>query len=98
MDTTANKNGRITPKGMITEYAIPTPASFPRAITAGPDGNVWFVEHDAHNIARVTPMGMITEFGIPSGARPFAIAAGPPRNLCVTAPGSFNAIGPCAPT
>jgi hypothetical protein len=59
---------------------------------------VWFVEHDAHNIARVTPMGMITEFGIPSGGRPFAIAAGSDGNVWFSEPGSFNAIGRCTPS
>lgn len=36
----ANKIGRITPAGAITEY--PGPLS-PTAITDGPDGNVWFM-------------------------------------------------------
>ena len=36
--------GRITPAGVITEFAIPTPFAGPNRITAGPLGNVWFTE------------------------------------------------------
>ena len=28
----------------ITEYPVPTAASWPYGIAAGPDGNVWFTE------------------------------------------------------
>jgi DNA-binding beta-propeller fold protein YncE len=92
-----NKIGRITPAGMATEFAIPTPASDPRAITAGPDGNLWFTEHDAHAIARITPMGIVTEFGIPSGGRPTGIVNGPDGNLWFIEPGATNAVGRITP-
>jgi virginiamycin B lyase len=36
--------GRITTKGVVTEFALPTKDSFPAAITAGPDGNLYFAE------------------------------------------------------
>jgi hypothetical protein len=39
-----NKIGKITPKGIVTEFPVPTKASGPWGITAGPDGNVWFTE------------------------------------------------------
>src|SRR3954452_21393939 len=35
---------KITPGGAITEYPLPTDASYPGPITAGPNGNVWFAE------------------------------------------------------
>ena len=41
---TANKIGRITPTGTITEYPLPTAYSGPGGIAAGPDGNLWFTE------------------------------------------------------
>src|SRR5260370_125325 len=43
-DCAANKTGRTTTAGVITEFPIPTANSQPRAITAGPDGALWFTE------------------------------------------------------
>ena len=40
----ANKIGRITPDGTISEFIIPTNSTYPNGITSGPDGNVWFAE------------------------------------------------------
>ena len=39
---TGNRIGRITPRGELAEFAIPTPSSQPRAIALGADGNIWF--------------------------------------------------------
>lgn len=39
-----SKIGRIATDGALTEFAIPTSNSGPKGITAGPDGNLWFVE------------------------------------------------------
>jgi hypothetical protein len=49
----ANKIGRITTSGEITELAIPTANSGVSDITTGPDGNVWFAEADARKLGRV---------------------------------------------
>jgi streptogramin lyase len=38
------KIGRISTSGVITEYPLPDPMSIPSAITAGPDGALWFIE------------------------------------------------------
>src|SRR5260370_32031063 len=84
-------------RGAVTGWHIPPRWRFPTAITTGPDGNLWFTEHDAHNIGRITPAGAITEFGIPSGGRPYAITAGPDGNLWFTEPGFYNAIGRSTP-
>jgi len=46
----------------------------PVAITAGPDGNLWFTEH-AGGVGRITPAGVVTEFAAPGPL--LAIAAGP---------------------
>jgi len=61
----AGKIGRITPDGVITEFAIPTPNSGPRALAAGPDGNLWFSEFNTSRIGRITPKGEVTEFDLP---------------------------------
>jgi virginiamycin B lyase len=83
-DYRANKIGRITFDGQITEFPIPTPYSSPIGITAGPDGNMWFTEASASKIGRITPNGQITEFATPDFAYPLNITAGPDGNLWFT--------------
>ena len=39
-----NRIGRITPAGVVTEFAAGITAGAARGITAGPDGNLWFTE------------------------------------------------------
>jgi streptogramin lyase len=74
--------GRITPRGEIAEFPIPTPNSQPRAIALGADGNIWVGMFAAGKIARVTPAGAITEFTIPPpDSGPRALAAGPDGNI-----------------
>lgn len=61
------------------------------AITAGPDGNVWFTEHQANGVAgigRITPSGRIAQFVVPTTPKgaavpeiSTAIAPGPDDNL-----------------
>src|SRR5581483_11856976 len=70
------------------EFPLPSPFSFPRAITAGPDGNVWFVEQNTGRIGRITPAGVIPEFTLPpppaDPLTPRDITAGPDGNLWFT--------------
>jgi streptogramin lyase len=75
----ADRIGRITPDGAITEFSAgitPSPAqglpgphqyqpASPTQITQGPDGNLWFVEQGANRVGRITPEGVITEFPVP---------------------------------
>src|SRR5262249_11211114 len=44
--------GRITPAGEITEFTVPS-TGLEGAITAGPDGNIWFAEFNG--IVRLRP-------------------------------------------
>lgn len=55
----------MTSGGFITEYSIPTAASFPYGIAVGPDDNIWFTEAAGNKIARVVAPGVFTEFPIP---------------------------------
>ena len=61
------------------------------AITAGPDGNMWFTDNGNGAIGRIAPDGTTTMFpvaavaGSPSGSGLFAITAGPDGNLWFTA-------------
>ena len=83
------------PVGAISEFPIPTGSREGQGITAGPDGNVWFVERNSNSyaapiskIGRITPSGTVREFPLPtlesevgktSGVR--EITAGPDGNL-----------------
>jgi streptogramin lyase len=94
--TFVNNVDRITTAGVITEFPIPTTGSTlctsgfplgtcPEGITAGPDGNLWFVEAGGNNVGRITPAGVITEFPIPTvGSSPGGITAGPDGSLWFT--------------
>jgi streptogramin lyase len=81
--------------------------SVPLAITAGPDGNLWFVEDGSYKIGRITPGGTITEFPVSTGGSlglatgdflhgPGGITAGPDGNLWFTGL-TLNAIGRITP-
>jgi streptogramin lyase len=54
VEQNANKIGRISTDGVITEYPIPTISSSPCCIVAGPDGALWFAESNGNNIGRIT--------------------------------------------
>jgi streptogramin lyase len=82
----------------IEEFAIPTAASQPTGIAAGPDGNLWFTEKAANKIGRITPGGTFTEFAIPTASsEATAIAAGPDGNLWFTE-SAANQIGRLTPS
>jgi uncharacterized protein (TIGR03437 family) len=81
------KIGRITTAGVITEYTLPDPNSIPSAITAGPDGALWFIESGNSKIGRITTSGAVTEIPLPASVVPYGaygIAAGPDGALWFT--------------
>jgi streptogramin lyase len=81
----ANKIGRITPSGAVTEFALPTSASGPLGIAVGSDGALWFTENNAFQIGRITTAGAVTEFRLPAtGYKPVSITAGPDGALWFT--------------
>lgn len=81
-----NKIGRVSLRGELTQFDIPTGDSTPSGITRGPDGNVWFTELTGGKVGKITRTGAITEFPLPSGgeAGPDQITSGPDRNLWVS--------------
>jgi streptogramin lyase len=79
------------------EFPIPTPGAYATSIAKGPDGNLWFTEHDAHKIGRITPAGVVTEFQVGSGGNPGSIVAGADGNLWFTEAGGANAVGRVTP-
>jgi len=67
----------------ITEYPIGSGLHLPAAITAGPDGAVWFADDYGNKIGRITPNGTVTEYALPGcssypgACGPLALTAGP---------------------
>ncbi len=68
----------IPVQGSITEYPVPTAASEPWGIAAGPDGAIWFTEFAGNKIGRITTAGVVTEYPVPTASsQPNSITAGP---------------------
>ena len=85
--------------GKITEFPFPT-KSAPIAITAGPDGALWFTEftNGAGAIGRITPNGRFTVFPFPTASAGVSgITAGPDGNLRFVF-SSVNQIGRITPS
>jgi streptogramin lyase len=77
----ARKVARITPAGVVTEFALPQNDDV-EAIVTGPDKNLWFTEPGANKIGRMTTGGLVTDFPIHgSDPSPRGIAVGPDGNL-----------------
>src|SRR4051812_31795347 len=95
--------GRITPLGVVTEFKAGVTPGFtagaqPWAITAGPDGNLWYTDLNLGRIGRITPAGVVTEFntGLSNGAQLYGISAGPDGNVWFT-DSNFVQIGTITP-
>jgi virginiamycin B lyase len=67
-------------------FAIPTAAAGPVGIAAGPDGNLWFTEQAANQVAWITPAGAVVELAcVPTaGSGLGSITAGPDGNVWFT--------------
>ncbi len=84
-----------TRTGVVTEYCLPGNVRIYGAMTAGPDGNLWFTYFG--KIERITPQGVITKFAvpIPPTAVPLpGIARGPDGNLWFIAGTTLGRISP----
>jgi virginiamycin B lyase len=69
----ANRIGRITPDGTITQYPTSgslTAGAHPSGIVAGPDGKIWFSEYGIGRIGELDPATglMVGEYPLPAGA------------------------------
>jgi virginiamycin B lyase len=67
---------------------------FAQALTAGPDGDVWFsAGHESNQVVgKVTPSGTVTEYGVEDGGDPSAIVTGPDKSLWFTVRGEIGRI------
>jgi virginiamycin B lyase len=90
----ADRIGRITPSGTVTEFTLPA-GKGPLAITTAPDGRVYFTERFADRIGRLNPLAGSTAAiqasftdtfptAITAGSGPTNITAGPDGNLWFT--------------
>ena len=97
-ESDANKIGRITTAGVVTQFPLPA-GNTPTSITTGPDGNLWFTEAGYGKIGRITTTGVITEFPLTPGSYIYSwnesITAGPDGNIWFTeqSAGGVNEIG-----
>lgn len=58
--------GNATSNDYVKEFKIPTECTMPQAIMADPDGNIWFVESNAGNLAKFDPtLESFTEYDNP---------------------------------
>jgi virginiamycin B lyase len=65
-EVVANKIGRITTGGAITEFPLPATLNGPTGIVRGPDGALWFWDNVNGRIGRITTSGVVTSFPIPN--------------------------------
>ena len=73
------------------------PLAWTDRIVAGPDGNIWFTDHDTNQIGRISTAGPIAEFPIPTASAGLKdIAPGPDGNVWFTESDARN-IGPITP-
>ena len=80
---------RCVPAVSVTEFGgiSSMPPANPYGIVTGPDGNLWFTEYSANQIARLNPTtGVVTEYsqGLTPLSGPEDITVGPDGNLWFT--------------
>lgn len=66
----------------VNEYPLPSGTS--RAITTGPEGDLWFTNLSTNKVGKITKTGVLRELGsLPAGSSPEGITTGPDGNLWV---------------
>ena len=85
---------RVTLTGSVAEFLLPVSSHYVYRITSGPDGNLWFTQHDSNTgayraVGRMTPSGVLTEFDpFAAGSVPYGITAGVDGALWLTENGA----------
>jgi virginiamycin B lyase len=72
----------------IEEFHFPNRGGDLTAIAPGPDGNLWFTDHNLSYIGRITTRGRVTKYALRANAHPFGIAAGSDGNVWFTESGA----------
>jgi streptogramin lyase len=96
---TNNLIEKMTPAGVFTAYPLPFSVDLaegimygtPNAITAGPDGNLWFATNDG-KVGRITPAGTVTGFPVPGATDLAGITVGPGGTLWFSGETATHAI------
>jgi len=84
-DAGTNKIGRMSARGVVKEFSVPTPNAGLSGICQGPDGKLWFLEEGANKVGNMTAAGSFQEYDIPTSySEPVAIVAGPDGALWFT--------------
>lgn len=84
---------RITTAGSVTTLAtLTTPIGLITKCTAGPDGNIWFIDNSNDLVGKVTPYGNVQTWPMLNGDQPSSITTGPDGRLWIAAAGSIQAI------
>jgi streptogramin lyase len=80
----------MLPLGGTTVSHVYFAGGSPQGITAGPDGNLWFVENSNNHVVAITTAGAVVhDVALPAGyTQPYGITAGPDGNLWFT---NYNA-------
>src|SRR5262249_19824691 len=70
----------------VADFPLSSNQSAAAALTAGPDGNLWFpITAGVGQIGRITTAGIVTNFVLPGGySSPSALTNGPDGNLYFT--------------
>lgn len=101
-DPDAQAVGRITPRGVVTEFHVNEIG--PRGIVAGPDGSIWVTAGEpfvSPALIRITPAGQVTDFLMPDfHHQPEHVTIGSDGNLWFTefVYPTFQAIGRMTPS
>jgi virginiamycin B lyase len=67
LTTATTPSGASLPLARSRPFSIATPYNTLNCLTGGPDGSLWFTEHDGH-IGRITPAGTNSTYALPSAA------------------------------
>jgi virginiamycin B lyase len=100
-ETGASKIGRITPDGLISEFAVHSSGGGQildlRCLAPGPDGNLWFTTSGSTGgrVGKITTSGVITLYPHVFPGQLYAITAGPDGAMWFTetTPSFDNSIG-----
>jgi Cutinase len=74
-ESTANRIGRITTAGAISEYRLPSGVTSPAGITVGADKALWFTA--GSDLGRITTEGKITVYRVPGASSLLGVYAAP---------------------
>jgi virginiamycin B lyase len=92
-DTTLNEIVRLTPRGLLAGYPIPTSGAKPEGITEGRNKQMWFTEWGQPKIGSVSARGIVHEFKLKqlgaNASEATAMTSGPDGRIWFTT-GSYG--------